>query len=199
MYTTYFDTRKPRYVKYDASEEKTKSNKEKFYRLNYRYFDFNSEIIREVSTLIDILKFRGYILINRLNAFLLSYYSTLSRIRVELINYSRRFLSLYRMYYRHYYSNIFLINKDKLVKVLVNSRVIINASFFREMNPNYVRLKMDDSSLIISYIDFFNGLSTSTKSIEKVRYANLEINELELANLLFYYLIMLDFSFIDKL
>jgi hypothetical protein len=58
---------------------------------------------------------------------------------------------------------------------------------------------VDGSSLVISYINFFNGLSTSTKSTEKVRYADLEVNELELADLVFYYLIMLGFSFIDKL
>jgi hypothetical protein len=130
VYITCFSTRKPYYIKYNASEEKTKSNRGKFYRLDYRYFDFDGEIIREVSTLIDIPKFRGYVLINRLITFLLLYYSALSRIRAELINYGRRFLSLYRTYHRHYYGNVFLINKDKLVKVLVNSRVMINASFF---------------------------------------------------------------------
>jgi hypothetical protein len=58
---------------------------------------------------------------------------------------------------------------------------------------------VDGSSLVISYIDFFSGLSTSTKSIEKVRYVDLEVNELELANLLFYRPTMSGFSFIDKL
>jgi hypothetical protein len=199
IYTTCFGTRKPRYIKYDASEAKTRSNSEKYYQLDYRYFDFNGKIIREVSTLINIPKFRGYVYINRLKAFPLLYHSTLSQIRAELINYGRRFLSLCGTYHRHYYSNAFLINKDKLVKVSVDSRVMINASFFREMNPNYVRLKVDGSSLIIGYIDFFSGLSTSTESIEKVRYADLEVNELELADLLFCCLTVPGFSFTDKL
>jgi hypothetical protein len=58
---------------------------------------------------------------------------------------------------------------------------------------------VDGSSLAISYIDFFSGLSISIESTEKVRYANLEANELELADLLFYCPTISGFSFIDKL
>jgi hypothetical protein len=103
------------------------------------------------------------------------------------------------MYYCYYYSNAFFIDKDKLVKALFNSRVIINAAFFQKINPNYARLKMDGSSLVINNINLFSSLSILTKSIEKVRYTNLEINKLELADLLFCYLTILDFSFTDKL
>jgi hypothetical protein len=58
---------------------------------------------------------------------------------------------------------------------------------------------VDGSSLAIGCIDFFGGLSTLTESTEKVRYADLEANELELADLLFYCLTVPGFSFTDKL
>jgi hypothetical protein len=199
VYTTCFGTGKPRCVKYDAGEAKTRSNGEKYYQLDCRYFDFDGKIVGEVSTSIDIPKFRGYVHINRLNAFPLSYHSASSQIRAELIDCGRRFLSLCGTYHRHCCGNAFLINKDKLVKVSVDSRVMIDASFFREMNPNYARPKVDGSSSAIGCIDFFGGLSTSTESTEKVRYADLEANELELADLLFCCPTVPGFSFTDKL
>ncbi|ERF75562.1 hypothetical protein EPUS_08974 [Endocarpon pusillum Z07020] len=76
---------------------------------------------------------------------------------------------------------------------------MIDASFFREMNPNYARPKVDGSSSAIGCIDFFGGSSTSTDSTEKVRYADLEANELELTDLLVCCPTVPGFSFTDKL
>ena len=67
------------------------------------------------------------------------------------------------------------------------------------MNPNYIWLKVDGSSSAVSYINFFVGLSILTESMEKVWYAGLKANELELADLLFCCLTVLEFSFTDKL
>lgn len=195
VYTTCFGTGKPRCVKYDAGEVKIRSNEEKFYRLDCRYFDFDGKIIGEVSTSIEIPKFRGCIHINRLDAFPLSYHSASSRIRAELIDCGRRFLSLCGMHHRHYRGSAFFINQNKMVKVLVDSRVILDAAFFREMNPNYARPKVDGSSSAISFFDLFCGSSTT----EKVRCADLESNELELADLLFCCPTVPGFSFADKL
>ena len=69
VYTTCFGTSKPRCVKYEAGDEKNKSNGEKFCKLDCRYFDFDGKIIREVSTSICVPKFRGCIRINKLKAF----------------------------------------------------------------------------------------------------------------------------------
>jgi hypothetical protein len=199
VYTTCFGTGKPRCVKYDTGEAKTRSNGEKYYQLNCRYFDFDGKIFGEVSTSVDIPKFRGYVHINRLNAFPLSYHSASSRIRAELIDCGRRFLSLCGMHHRHCRGNAFFIHKNQVVKVSVDSRVMLDAAFFREMNPNYARPKVDGSSSAISCIDLFSGSSTSTESTEKVLCADLEPNEFELADLLFCCPTVPGFSFTDKL
>ena len=48
VYTTCFGTEKPHYIKYNAGKEKTEFNEEKFYQLDYQYFDFDDKIIGEV-------------------------------------------------------------------------------------------------------------------------------------------------------
>ena len=199
MYTTCFGTEKPRYVKYDVGEEKTKPNGEKYYRLNCRYFDFKDKIVKEVSTSIDIPKFRDCVHINTLKVFSLSYHSSSNRIRAELIDCGRRFLSLRDMHHRHYCGNAFFMNKDQTVKVSVDSRVMVDVAFFQEMNPNYTRSKVDDSSSVISCMDFFDYSSTSIENTKKVRYADLESNELEPTDLFCCCPIVSGFSFTDKL
>jgi hypothetical protein len=62
---------------------------------------------------------------------------------------------------------------------------MMNVAFFREINPNYTRLKMDGSSLVINNIDLLGCLSILTKSTEKVRCADLKINKLKLTDLKF--------------
>lgn len=76
---------------------------------------------------------------------------------------------------------------------------MLDAAFFREVNPNYARPKVDGSSSAIDYFSFSGGSSTSTKNTEKVRCADLEANELELADLLFCYPTIPGFSFTNKL
>lgn len=77
--------------------------------------------------------------------------------------------------------------------------MIVDATLFWEMNPNYAQLKVDGSTSAINYIDFSGGYSTSTESTEKVPCASLESNKLEPADLLFYCPTVPGFSFIAKL
>ena len=86
-----------------------------------------------------------------------------------------------------------------MVKVSVDSLVMLDAAFSQEVNPNYARPKVDGSSSAISSIDLFGYSSTSTESTEKVLYTDLESNELELADLLFCCPTVPAFTFTDKL
>ena len=97
----------------------------------------------------------------------------------------RKFLSLCGMHHRHCRGNVFFVNRYQAVKLSIDSRVIINAAFFREINPDYVRPKVDGSSSAISNIDLFDCSSTSTESTEQVRRADLAQKEVDPADLLF--------------
>jgi hypothetical protein len=66
------------------------------------------------------------------------------------------------MHHRHCCGSAFFINKNEVVKVSVDSRVMLDAAFFREMNPNYARPKVDGSSSAIGSINLL-GIRTSRK------------------------------------
>jgi len=58
VYTTYFSTSEPRYVKYNYSKEKARLDRAKYFYLDYRYFDFNRKVFRKAALKLTIKKFR---------------------------------------------------------------------------------------------------------------------------------------------
>jgi len=71
-----------------------------YFYLEYYYVDFDSKASEETLIELIILKFRGIKRINSLNAFPLEYYLNKNEIKLYLIEYSRKFISLIGVYYR---------------------------------------------------------------------------------------------------
>jgi len=71
-----------------------------YFYLEYYYVDFDSKASRETLIELTILKFRRIRRINSLNAFPLEYYLNKNEIKLYLIEYSRKFISLIGVYYR---------------------------------------------------------------------------------------------------
>ena len=137
VYTTCFGTSKPRCVKYDSAEEKASITGTKYYSLGCRYLDFNGEVFGEVSIELKIMKFRGTKRINTLEAFPLQYHRSSNSIKADLVQCGRKFVSLIGSHHRQYYGSAFYMKKDEAIQVPVNSRIMVDANFFRKMNPNY--------------------------------------------------------------
>ena len=80
VYTTYYSTRKPRYISYRFSEERTMDDGIDYFYLEYYYLDFDTKTFGEVTIELGISKFRGTKRIDSLGVFPLEYY--LDRIEV---------------------------------------------------------------------------------------------------------------------
>ncbi len=126
----------------------------------------------KVSTTLEIGKFQKTKRVNRLEIFLLEFYTYRKEIREYFVRYNRQFVSFTSQHYVRYCSNIFYIEKSEYVEVSVNSRIIIDIIFFRKINSNYIRLYINkltrSSSLINIYIFFSNNIKA-----EKIKINNL--------------------------
>jgi len=100
IYTTYYSTNKSRYIKYYFGEERTIDNNVEYFYLECYYVDFDSKASEETLIELIILKFRRIKRINSLNVFPLEYYLNKNEIKLYLIEYSRKFISLIGVYYR---------------------------------------------------------------------------------------------------
>ncbi len=139
VYTTCAGTGKPRCVIYDACEEKATKSGLKYCKMECRYYDFDGEVFGEVSVELHIPKFRGTKRINTLEAYPLQYHANESDVRTNLIKCGRKFISLIGSHHRHCRGKAFYIRERRTVEFFVDSRIMVDAAFFRKINPNYSR------------------------------------------------------------
>jgi hypothetical protein len=144
VYTTCFGTKKPRCVIYDSGEEKKLESGVKYYHMECRYLDFDGKVFGTVSIHLGISKFHGTKRINTLEAFPLQYHSNENAIRTNLSKCGRKFVSLMGTHHRHCCGEAFFMHDGDTVRFPVNSRIMIDAAFFRKVNPNYSRPRITE-------------------------------------------------------
>ena len=138
-YTRCFGTQKPRCFKFNFGAEKTTRGGTKYWNIEGRYLDFDGEEFGEVEIELHIAKFQGAKKINLLDAFPLQYHPDSDEIRTELLECGRKFVSLKGTHHRHCRGIAFVMEDGAPVKVFIDSRIMIDAKFFKKMNPNYSR------------------------------------------------------------
>ena len=93
------------------------------------------------------------------------------------------------------------MKKNHPVKLLVNSRIIVDAIYFREANPNYVRVSIDkpnkESSLLSGWTIL--GSDDSKKSPDIVKKTSIEPLDVKGDDLLICSPTLLGFSLGNKL
>ncbi|EPS26191.1 hypothetical protein PDE_01127 [Penicillium oxalicum 114-2] len=122
VYTTCIGTKEPRCVVFDAGEEITQ-NDETWFNLECRFLDYDGVKFGEAGIFLRVLKFRGSKPIATLEAYPLCYYPS---------------------HEQHCKGSAFFMNKGKIFKININSRVVVDAVFFHEMQPNYSRPLLRD-------------------------------------------------------
>lgn len=168
VYTTCSGTHKHRCVRYSFGEEKKTILGGTYWSLDCRYLDFNGEDLGLLPIELKIAKFRGAKRINALEAFPLQYHAQATRIRADLLRCGRKFMSLMGANHCHCNGNAFYMRDGEPVEVRIDSRIMVDAVWFRKMNPNYFRsTAMDlDHGIDISafMLPFEYGSSVETSS-----------------------------------
>lgn len=203
IYTTCFGTGEPRCIKYDFGEERETSQRVKYFRVEGRFLDFDGRVFGEARIVLPIAKFRGAKQIHLLEAFPLEYHPNQSKIRAHLIGCGQKFASLMGVHHRHFRGTAFYMRNGEPVQVKVNSRVTINAAFFRQTNPNYARPSIDRPTKQNADVDFFDIFGSSsitvTQQPDKVESIGMEPTELDEDAFLICTSTALGFSFRDKM
>ena len=98
----------------------------------------SEKLLGESTVAFEIKKFKGVKKISLLEAFPLKYLPTKEEARMQLIENGRQFVSLRGTHHVQYQGLAFY--KDRfgtLVSVSVDSRIMIDAAYFRKVNPNF--------------------------------------------------------------
>ncbi|KAF1963459.1 P-loop containing nucleoside triphosphate hydrolase protein [Byssothecium circinans] len=198
VYTTCPGTHSPRCVKYESGEEtKTKSGS-KYWKIECRYLDFDGTDFGEMSTELKVPKFQGVRQIDSLPAFPIQYHPNATEVKADLFECGRKFVRLMGTHHHHCKGQAFFMHKGKPVGVPVDSRIMIDAAFFRKMNPNYSKPKASEED-DANPISLFSLLHHSQPQPERVRSTGLEPADLTEDDLLICSPTVPGFSFTDKL
>jgi hypothetical protein len=101
--------------------------------------DFDEKVLGETSSEHAIKKFRRAKAITALELFLLKYYPGKEYIRAQLSEHGRKFLSIIDIYLCEYKGKAFYIEKGRVIEIFIKSQVMVDAAYFQEENPNYIR------------------------------------------------------------
>jgi hypothetical protein len=107
--------------------------------------DFNGKVFGEALSEHAIEKFRGAKRITALKVFLLKYYLGEKHVRAYLTKCGKKFLSMIDIHLYKYEGKAFYIEREKIIEIFIKSRVVVDAAYFREENPNYVRPSIKES------------------------------------------------------
>jgi hypothetical protein len=95
------------------------------------------------------------------------YYLGKKHIRAHLTKYGQKFLFI-NIHLCEYKGKAFYIEKEKVIKNFIKSRVVVDVNYFQEKNPNYTRpnIKKSDKDFGWIYINF-NEVSEKSSSLAK--------------------------------
>ena len=141
VYTTCPGTGAPRCVHFNYCEERKKMDGLRYMHLETRYLNTDGKVLSEATTGLEIPHFRGTKQIEHLEAYPPQYHSEKDKVRRDLIQCGRTFVSLIGIHHCHIEGKAFFIDIDsddyEIVARHIKGRIMVDTICFQERNPNY--------------------------------------------------------------
>ena len=108
-----------------------------WYLIQGRFIDFDGKAFGFGSMEVEIQSYKGPARITSLPCFPIKYHKDHETLQKQLIERGNKFVTLAGLRHRFYLGLAFAKIEGEVVKVSVNSRVVIDPQTFRYTNPNY--------------------------------------------------------------
>ncbi|CAG1995237.1 unnamed protein product [Fusarium graminearum] len=137
--TTYGSTQEPRVFKVEMAQLHRSIMKGEFYYVDGKYFEFDGKRFGYGNTSVEMEEFQGAKKITSLTCYPLQYHQNEEKLRRDLIERGKKFVSLSGVHYKSYQGIAFMKRKKgQVMKFNIQpSRVMIDPTIFRRINPNY--------------------------------------------------------------
>ncbi|UPL03231.1 hypothetical protein LCI18_014165 [Fusarium solani-melongenae] len=137
--TTYGCTSEPRVFRVDMATPQSSIVKGRFYAIDGKYVEFDGKRFGYGNMAVDVDEFQGARRITSLPCYPLQYHQNESKLRADLIERGKKFVNLSGVHYKSYQGIAFMKRKKNvIIKFNIQlSRVMIDPSTFRRINPNY--------------------------------------------------------------
>ncbi|KAF5025924.1 hypothetical protein F66182_1959 [Fusarium sp. NRRL 66182] len=137
--TTYGSTNEPRVFKVEMAQLHHSIIKGDFYYVDGKYFEFDGKRFGYGNMSVEMEEFQGAKKITSLPCYPLQYHQNEEKLRRDLIERGKKFVSLSGVHYKSYHGIAFMKRKKGMVMKfnIQPSRVMIDPTIFRRINPNY--------------------------------------------------------------
>ncbi|KAJ3464329.1 hypothetical protein MRS44_009115 [Fusarium solani] len=137
--TTYGCTSEPRVFRVDMATPQSSIVKGRYYGIDGKYVEFDGKRFGYGNMAVDVDEFQGARRITSLPCYPLQYHQNESKLRADLIERGKKFVKLSGVHYKSYQGIAFMKRKKNvIIKFNIQlSRVMIDPSTFRRINPNY--------------------------------------------------------------
>lgn len=137
--TTYGSDDEPRAFKVETSERQSSLMRGDFYYIDGKYFEFDGKRFGFGGLTEEIAEFQGARRITSLPCYPLKYHKDEEGVRKKLVDRGKKFVSLAGVHYKAYKGIAYQKRrKGQITKFNIqHSRVMVDPTIFRRMNPNY--------------------------------------------------------------
>lgn len=135
--TTYGTIDEPRAFRIDYAEKEFSFMKGEWYNIEGKYLEYDGKIWGMGSMDCDVAAFKGARKITSLSCYPLQYHKDEEKVRKELIERGKKFVSLQGVHYKSHEGLAYYKKKRQIIKVNINGRVMVDPAIHRRMLPNY--------------------------------------------------------------
>lgn len=135
--TTYGNSEEPRAFKVEYASRDSSFMRGVWYCIEGRYLEYDGKSFGMGRLEVDVDSFNGTRKITSLATYPLKYHKQEAALRQQLTERGKKFISLQGMNYRFHQGLGFYKKRRSVVKVNVNSRIMVDAATHRRINPNY--------------------------------------------------------------
>lgn len=166
--TAYGDEDEPRAFKISYSQEVQDILRGTFYSVEGRSLEYNGKQFGMASITEEIRQFSGTRRIDTLSCYPITYHKQRDRVTAHLIERGKKFITLQGMNYKTYAGMAYVKKEQKVLKVDVNGRIMIDPAVFRRVQPNYslarIYPRLDGHTLDMGQFGEQNSSATTSDS-----------------------------------
>ncbi|TVY65630.1 hypothetical protein LSUE1_G007682 [Lachnellula suecica] len=135
--TTYGSADEPRAFKIELAEKEFSFMKGEWYNIEGRYLEYDGKTWGMGTMDVDVGAFKGARKITSLSCYPLKYHKNEPKLRAELIERGKKFVSLQGVNYRSHEGLAYHKKKRQVIKVNINGRIMVDPAIHRRILPNY--------------------------------------------------------------
>lgn len=135
--TTYGSIDEPRAFKVELTEKEYSFMRGQWYNIEGRYLEYDGKTWGMGTMDCDVSQFKGARKINSLACYPLKYHKDEDKLRKELIERGKKFVSLQGVHYKSHEGLAYVKRKRQIIKVNINGRIMVDAAIHRRILPNY--------------------------------------------------------------